>query len=329
MLKPICFTSFRPSNFNWTRRRHLMPGLDCCRMLQRAFVSKPRDASRQILVGSRLRVSCSTSTEHPDKARGGLPRFHVDEIPKCEGVVAKLDDDEFWHMTKVLRLKVNDRVELFDGKGGIVVGRLVNVNRHNAEVAAIEEPQIMAPAGPNWHVAAAFSTLKGGRGEWLVEKCTELGARTLTPLLTARSSVKSSGRSDRWERIAMAATKQSQRLHSMEIKRPASLQELLPQVAHVDVALVAAAYAPPLYKSLALLPSTPMNGILFIGPEGDFTPEEVELLIQVGTVPVGLGPRRLRVETAAVALLAGVMLMGDVVNPISRHSGTISLAHAE
>lgn len=58
----------------------------------------------------------------------------------------------------------------------------MNVNRHNAEVAAIEEPRIMAPAGPNWHVAAAFSTLKGGRGEWLVEKCTEHVSRKTSAL---------------------------------------------------------------------------------------------------------------------------------------------------
>ncbi|KAL2610186.1 hypothetical protein R1flu_028759 [Riccia fluitans] len=260
---------------------------------------------------NRLRISCTTLAEQPDKARGGLPRFHVDDIPKSEGSIVRVEGDEFWHMTKVLRLKVNDRVELFDGKGVTLEGTVVTVNRHHAEVTAMGSPRILAPVGPNWHVAAAFCTLKGGRGEWLVEKCTELGARSLTPLITERSFVKSGARSERWERIAMAATKQCQRVHAMEITRPSSIGELLPRIDEVDVALVASAEAPPLFKALTQLSSIPRSGIIFVGPEGDFTSKEIDSLIRAGANPVGLGPRRLRVETAAVTLLAGVMLLGD------------------
>lgn len=249
--------------------------------------------------------------EQPDKSRGGLPRFHVDRLPALEGMVARVEGDEFSHMTRVLRLRVKDRVELFDGRGGIVNGQLSSVSRTAAEVVTLENLHTLSPLGPNWHVAAAFCSLKGGRGEWLVEKCTELGARTLTPLLTQRSSSVSGGRTDRWQRIALAATKQCQRLHSLDIGEPTSLEAFLPQVSRAEVVFVASAGAPPLYEMMSRVSSQLQSGILFIGPEGDFTPDELGSLISIGATPVGLGPLRLRVETATVAMLAAVMLMVD------------------
>ncbi|CAM6107197.1 unnamed protein product [Calypogeia fissa] len=249
--------------------------------------------------------------EEPDKSRGGLPRFHVDSLPTLEGMVAKVEGDEFSHMTRVLRLKVDDRIELFDGRGGIVNGQLMSISRTAAEVVTLENLHQLSPVAPHWHVAAAFCTLKGGRGEWLVEKCTELGARRLTPLLTQRSSSVSGGRTDRWQRIALAATKQCQRLHSLDIEEPTSLQAFLPQVSRAEVAFVATAGAPPLYEMMSRVPNPLQSGILLIGPEGDFTPDELNSLVSIGVTPVGLGPRRLRVETATVAMLAAVMLLVD------------------
>ncbi|KAJ7569553.1 hypothetical protein O6H91_01G083600 [Diphasiastrum complanatum] len=246
----------------------------------------------------------------PDKPRGGLPRFHVDVLPTSQGMVAQLEGDEFWHMTKVLRLGVNDRLELFDGRGGIVMGKVVRIDRNVVHVAIKESARILSPSGPSWHVAAAFGSLKGGRGDWLVEKCTELGATTLTPLLTHRS-IASGDRSERFQRLIVAATKQCQRLHAMELRKPTEFQSFLPQVVSAKVALLAIAEATPMVKVLSGLQKNSQGGILLIGPEGDFTDEEVKLLLDAGALQVGLGPRRLRVETAAVAMLATAVLMGE------------------
>lgn len=78
-------------------------------------------------------------------------------------------------MTRVLRLGVNDRVELFNGIGGLVEGCIQRVDRTGLDIMALEDPKIIAPQGIQCHVFAAFGTLKGGRADWLVEKCTKIG----------------------------------------------------------------------------------------------------------------------------------------------------------
>lgn len=250
------------------------------------------------------------STASPDKARGGLPRFFVEELPSLQGLTIPIQGDEFRHMSKVLRLGIDDRVELFDGKGGIVEGVVARIGRSTVDIAAAGDVHYLSPAGPYWHVAAAFGSLKGGRGDWLIEKCTELGAKSVIPLLSKRSPVVSEGRSDRWNRMVVAATKQCQRLHSMDVKSPTHLSSLLSESMSFEVVLMADAYATPLAKAFPRI-ERHWNGLLFIGPEGDFTEEEKEALIKAGAVPVGLGPRRLRVETAAIAMLSAVTLLGD------------------
>ncbi|CAK9220796.1 unnamed protein product [Sphagnum troendelagicum] len=242
---------------------------------------------------------------------GGLPRFHVDLLPAVKGMVVQLKGDEFWHMTRVLRLNLNDRVELFDGKGGIVEASLVQIRNTSVELAAVRTCQVLPPTSPHWHVAAAFGTLKGGRGDWLVEKCTELGAQRLTPLLTQRSPAIPGQRTDRWQRMSIAATKQCQRLHVLEVREPIGVQSLLPEVAKANVTFLATAGATPLVEAMTGVPKHLEGGLLLIGPEGDFTGEEIQMLVEAGAVPVGLGQCRLRVETAAIAMLATVMLMSD------------------
>ncbi|CAN0880177.1 Ribosomal RNA small subunit methyltransferase E [Linum grandiflorum] len=111
-------------------------------------------------------------------------------------------------MTKVLRLTADDRVELFNGKGGVVEGCIQRIDRTGLDFVALENPKLVLPQNTQWQVFAAFGTLKGGRADWLVEKCTELGAHSVTPLLTERSPSISENRVDRLQRVVLAATKQ-------------------------------------------------------------------------------------------------------------------------
>lgn len=233
--------------------------------------------------------------------------------------MVSIEGDEFWHMSKVLRLAVDDRVELLDGKGGVVEGVVARVGRSTIDVAAVEDIRFLSRAGPFWHVAAAFGSLKGGRGDWLIEKCTELGATSVIPLLSKRSRDVSDGRNDRWNRIVVAASKQCQRVHYMDVRNQMELSTLLGACASYDIILMADACATPLLKALPSIERN-WNGLLFIGPEGDFTEDEKESLIKAGAMPVGLGPRRLRVETAAIALLSGVTLLSE------SHASSDSLA---
>ncbi|ANM58938.1 methyltransferase [Arabidopsis thaliana] len=165
-----------------------------------------------------------------NQSRGGLPRFFSDDLPSRKGGVVRVQGSEFWHMAKVLRLKQEDRVELFNGKGGLVEGCIQSIDKTGVDFIAQEDQKVILPQGMQWQVFAAFGTLKGGRADWLIEKCTELGASSVTPLLTERSPIISENRVDRLERVSFAAAKQCQRLHQMVLNPPIKFGTLLDHV---------------------------------------------------------------------------------------------------
>ncbi|XP_059446174.1 uncharacterized protein LOC132177748 [Corylus avellana] len=273
---------------------------------------RPRFAellNRPFLRTLSLRAS-SSSSDYADQSRGGLPRFFSEALPPSKGSIVRLQGDEFWHMTKVLRLSTNDRVELFNGKGGLIQGCIQSVGRTGIDFVALEDPKLVPPQTTCWHVFAAFGTLKGGRADWLVEKCTELGACSVTPLLTERSPSISENRVDRLQRVVLAATKQCQRLHELILNPPMKIDALLPRIAESKVSFVAVAEATPVVSALTSS-GKDSSGLIIVGPEGDFTEKEVNMMLEAGARAVGLGPLRLRVETATMALLSTLMLWSD------------------
>ncbi|ACO70233.1 predicted protein [Micromonas commoda] len=194
-----------------------------------------------------------------------------------------------------------------------------------AAVAAVGEVRRVPFAGPKWDVAVACGSLKGGRADWLVEKCSELGASSLVPLLTERSGSVGGSSEGRWERVAAAAMKQSLRNHRLVVHPALTTTQLCEMVRRAPVALLCAAGAPPLREVMSMAESrtgdgveagySEGGGVLIVGPEGDFTPEEVETLVAAGARPVGLGPLRLRVETAAVAIISCVSMTHPRTQP--------------
>ncbi|XP_012093164.1 uncharacterized protein LOC105650815 isoform X2 [Jatropha curcas] len=223
--------------------------------MQALMPMRPRFAellSRQWLKPLSFRAF-SSSSDYSNQSRGGLPRFFSEVLPSSKGGVVRLQGDEFWHMTKVLRLSTDDRVELFNGKGGLVEGCIQRIDRTGLDFLAVEDPKLILPKTTKWHVFAAFGTLKGGRADWLVEKCT---------------------------------------------------------VAKSKLSFLAAAEAAPVVSVLASSRNE-TSGLIMVGPEGDFTEREVALIMEAGATAVGLGPLRLRVETATMALLATLTLWSD------------------
>nr|CAB3498345.1 unnamed protein product [Digitaria exilis] len=231
----------------------------------------PTVKTRRLLAVAATRAHSSAAGA--SRARGGLPRFHAPSLPASKGEVVRVQGDEFWHMTRVLRLGVNDRVELFDGAGGLVEGSIQKIDKGGSDVELLEDARLIAPQGIQWHVFAAFGTLKGGRADWLIEKCTELGACSVTPLLTERCHNIAENRVDRLQRLVLAAVKQCtwidicQRIHEMSLKPPIQIGSLVPVVSQSKLAFLASAEAPPL---LSVLPksSNEQSGLLIIGPEG-------------------------------------------------------------
>ncbi|MEW5309926.1 MAG: hypothetical protein WDW38_001766 [Sanguina aurantia] len=261
------------------------------------------------------------------------PRFYV-STPLSSSTQSSfaLDGDEARH-AYVLRLKAGDQLELCDGLGWTQHCEISACDKTGASVYTLAQPVYHAWQGPAWVVAVGCTTLKGSRCEWLVEKSTELGAHGLIPFTTERSQglsknkFKTGKNSDdveefqmgRLQRVAVAATKQSLRTHGLHL-HPVTALPLVSQLKAfkeaagprgLSLGLVAVAGAPPLHEVLEQTasdgPGAPAR-MLFIGPEGDFTPAELEMLLQAGVRPVGLGALRLRTETAAVALLSAVLM---------------------
>ncbi|CDP20396.1 unnamed protein product [Coffea canephora] len=274
------------------------------------LLAKLSPSSRQKAITFSLQpraFSSSSSSDYTSQSRGRLPRFYSETLPASRGGIVRVQGDEFWHMTKVLRLNINDRIELFDGKGGLVEGHIQNIDRTGVDFVAAEKAKLVSPLAPQWHVFAAFGTLKGGRADWLVEKCTELGAGSVTPLLTERSPSISDNRFDRLERVILAASKQCQRLHEMTLNSPVKIGGVLPLVRQSKLSFVAVAEATPVFGALSTLRKE-STGLMIIGPEGDFTETELRMIVEAGATAVGLGPHRLRVETATIAFLSTLML---------------------
>jgi 16S rRNA (uracil1498-N3)-methyltransferase len=207
----------------------------------------------------------------------------------------ELRGPEAHHLAAVCRLRPGDRVHLFNGDGRQYPALVTEVGRSRVllEVGGVEEPR--RELGFRLEVAAPLP--KGDRAQLLVEKLTELGATCLVPLRTARSVVHPrEGRLDKLQRYVIEASKQCGRNVLMAVAPLAAWEEYcrrgdLPRqrlLAHPGAA----------GRSW----SAGEDCALAVGPEGGFTAAEVEAAREAGWEPVGLGPRVLRVETAALAL---------------------------
>ena len=220
------------------------------------------------------------------------------------------DPRELHHMRHVLRLGVGDAVTCFDGQGGGYVGTIAEVTSDALRIAVRER---LAPEQLALSVCLLPALIKGERFEWLIQKATELGVDRVTPLVTHHTVVKaaSAGKAERWRRIAQEAAKQCGRLRVPRLDAPRPFGEAIEELstaAHAVMPTLAVTTVPlrnivqqvmdrggrPADRPMAVL----------IGPEGDFSPEEVALAERFGARPVSLGPLTLRSETAAVAVIS-------------------------
>lgn len=225
-------------------------------------------------------------------------RFFV-ACPLAEGPVA-IDGAEAHHMAQVCRVRAGDGVCLFNGDGRQYPAVVVAASKRSVEldVQRAEQPaRELAFA-----LEAAVPLPKGDRAQFLVEKLTELGVTRLVPLRTARSVVHpGESKHDKMERWVIEASKQCGRNVLMTI---APLTDWAAYAAQSTSQRRLIAHPAAAANSLGCFASTPTATTFAVGPEGGFTADELALAEQHGWLPVGLGPRILRVETAALALAA-------------------------
>ena len=222
---------------------------------------------------------------------------------------------------KVLRPKDGEEIELFDGSGKSRRFSVVGGGK-NFHLAALS-PVCTAPRAP-WSLTLFACVTKGSRWDWTIEKATELGVTRIVPVVSARTIVRigadeREAKRARWIRIAEDAARQSDAKWIPEIHEPVSFAESLPLVRATTcfvgvltnppprpllkalIDLQQAAIPAPVPRSPFPVPHSPFPDSLsiYVGPEGDFSPEELAALIEIAT-PVSFGSTILRAETAAI-----------------------------
>jgi 16S rRNA (uracil1498-N3)-methyltransferase len=228
-----------------------------------------------------------------------LPFFHTADYDSSQQDLV-LDEDTSRHVVQVLRMQVGQQVILTDGKGTLLTTSITSAHKKHCTVKV--ESANNEPRKGN-SVTVGISLVKNNnRFEWFLEKATEIGVTQVIPLLCERTE-KQKFRSDRMRNILVSAMLQSRQSWLPVLHEPIDFKLLFRQEEIADIPARFIAHCMEENKSS---PSSSPNSIILIGPEGDFTLQEVELAIANHFVPVALGQTRLRTETAA--LVAATLL---------------------
>jgi 16S rRNA (uracil1498-N3)-methyltransferase len=207
--------------------------------------------------------------------------------------VLELPAGEANHVHNVLRGRKGDPVEVVDGAGRLFAARL----RSGGDTAVVEE--LPAPDGAGVEVSLYQAVPKGGRMDLVVEKATEVGATRIVPLLAERGVVNPrEGKVGRWRRVAEAAARQSLRLSVPQVAEPLRFEDAASEVGETGVLLHNAPELQPV-EAVVRAPAS-----LFVGPEGGWSEGELRLAEDAGIAFGGLGPYRLRSETAGIIAVA-------------------------
>ncbi len=218
-----------------------------------------------------------------------------------------IDSSESHHIIHVKRLKIGDNIIVFNGMG----------NEFDAEIEEIKDSRVKVKINQQNTISEentigidiAFAIPKGKRSHLLIQKCTELGARKLVPINYGRSVVKlkddCSVKIEKWQKIAIEASKQCGRNTITEIGKVVDFDNILKTVESYDLPLFTCNQSDSNNLKNTLQEHPKPNSIIsFIGPEGGFTSNEIEMAMKAGCKFVSLGQRILRVETAAIAVSA-------------------------
>ena len=235
-----------------------------------------------------------------------MSRFYVNPH-KIRGNIITIDGEEAHHMLDVMRLKKLDKVVAFDGTGNEYVGFIKDVKRKALTVEIIQARSLSSRDRSAVTLIQAIP--KKDKMDYIVEKATELGAGSIIPVFTKRSvpdwdASKRSRHTARWRKIAREAAKQCGRSDVPDIKDIKEFSDIIKEISDYDMALMAALSDGSTSLKECLAGFGGGKVAIAIGPEGDFTPKEVEDAKASGFKLVNLGKRVLKSDTAGLAVLA-------------------------
>ncbi len=239
-----------------------------------------------------------------------VTRVFVDE-PLCAGREILLRPAAAAHLSRVLRLGAGHELMVFDGRGGEYAATIIEARGTALRVRVGEHSPVERESALRITLAQGVS--RGERMDWVVQKATELGVAAILPLMTERSvvkldAVKSRKKHEHWRTIVVGACEQSGRNRLPELLAPRSFGQWLEAASRDGARILLDPTAQPGLRSIDQTTSV----TLLIGPEGGLDPAERARATHAGFVPVRLGPRILRTETAAVAAISALQtLFGD------------------
>lgn len=230
--------------------------------------------------------------------------MHLFYTPHLERDIFELDEKESKHSVRVLRLGIGDRVILVDGMGGWYEAVIEDDNPRRCRMKIKSHTPDHLPMSYKLHLAVS-PTKNMDRYEWFVEKATEIGITRITPLICHRTERKHL-KTERLERILISAMKQSLKAYKPQLDQPVAFADFFARNLGGTKGI---AHCQPSDRCGISDLNPSGNYTLLVGPEGDFTEEEVIMAVDAGYVPFHLGESRLRTETAGVYLCTAIQLL--------------------
>ena len=234
-----------------------------------------------------------------------MHRFYIPPSEwRPEGLA--LGGAEAHHCHDVMRCQIGERICVFNGGGARAV---VTITASSKSRVDLEVESITETAPPPARLTLCQAIPKGKNMDLVVQKATELGVARVIPLLTEHTIVRldekaASKKQQKWQRIAVEACKQSGQDHLPEVAAPTALEDFLAGDSGAELKLIASLQPGARHLKQILGGEQPAGAQILIGPEGDFTPDEVERACAAGHQPMTLGPIVLRTETAAIYCLS-------------------------
>ena len=229
-------------------------------------------------------------------------------VPDISGAVISLPDEEARHCTGVLRLRAGQSIILTDGKGFFYDASIQSATKKQVLVHIDNKQEEVSDRNYRLHIAIA-PTKNISRFEWFLEKVTEIGIDEITPVIT-HNSERRNLRTERLEKVIISAMKQSVKATKPRLNPVISADEFLNYTCS-DCQLFIAYCGAEHNELLKNCYSIGSNALILIGPEGDFTPEEVDKATVKGFKAISLGNSRLRTETAGVIACHSIYLLNQ------------------
>lgn len=223
--------------------------------------------------------------------------FTPDLDPSLENFI--LSEEESKHAVRVLRMNAGDRLNLIDGRGGLYEAEIIDPHPKRTVLKILNVQENFQQ--PNYHLHIAVGPTKNiDRIEWFLEKATEIGIQEITPIICEHSERKDV-KLDRLNKVIVSAMKQSLKAYLPKLNPALSFKQFLKNIPRDGVQKAIAHCVDSDKKYLNQVFEAGQHYIIMIGPEGDFSAEEIDLALMAGFQPVSLGEARLRTETAALA----------------------------